>query len=72
MCTVIEWDRPLKGKKVNEREQSRYKLDFLRTHASYTNWRKRYRMNDMEKYRSWDARAISRSDPSLQKILLSD
>ncbi|KAL7009641.1 hypothetical protein EMMF5_000549 [Cystobasidiomycetes sp. EMM_F5] len=56
---VIEWDRPLKGKPKNAKETSTYDLGFLRTHSSYETWRRRYRIDDMEQYKAWDAKTLS-------------
>jgi hypothetical protein len=48
---VIEWDRPLRGKK--EKETSRFPLGFLRAHADNQAFRGWYAVDDMESYRSW-------------------
>ena len=56
---LIEWDRPLKGKQSSGKEESTYKLDFLRTQSDYESWRRRYRIDTIEDYKSWDAKSLS-------------
>lgn len=57
---IIDWDRPLQtSTKLGDKDaQSRYKLDFLRAHADYESWRRRYRMEDIEGYEAWNEKSL--------------
>lgn len=57
----VTWDRPLanSGKARHEQEKSVYDLDFLRAHADYSNWRRYYKMDEIEEYKAWDKASLS-------------
>ena len=59
----ITWDRPLNnsGKARHEQDKSVYDLDFLRAHADYANWRRYYKMEEIEEYKAWDQASLSQS-----------
>lgn len=57
----ITWDRPLdnSGKPRHAQDESTYALDFLRAHSDYANWRRFYKMDEIEEYKAWDKASIS-------------
>ena len=58
---LVTWDRPLEnsGKARHEQDKSVYDLDFLRAHADYANWRRYYKMDEIEEYKAWDQASLS-------------